>query len=169
MFTLSFNVLNATIASNLVLHRYHVYVEYVNSTIGPKKIVGTWVYSGSDFAVYTADQAASMQITQKYSGVSSPVFTYPAAKAIWANSQLEMDIGARSYMMGDFTGAKTHYQNADNLAQQALQTEQTEGTAIVNSQTSGLTMQGYGYLFLGVGLTLFGIGAILFAIHRRST
>jgi hypothetical protein len=114
IFTINFTMPDTTIASNLIVHNYRIYVEHINSTAGAKKIVGTWTYSGSGFAVYSAEQADSMQIYQKYSGIPTPTFTSPEARILWTRTLVESSIGARSYGLGNFTDAKTHYQAMDS-------------------------------------------------------
>jgi len=182
LFTITFTVPNTTIASNLIAHSYRIYVEHVNSTGGARKIVDTWTYSGSGLAVYSEEQADTMQIVQKYSGISMPSFTYPEAQVLWTKASLEAAIGARSYRTGNFTDAKIHYTAMDDLIQQALQTESTNGSALADSEAysntknadaatstaNALMVQSYGYILVGLGLTLFGIGAIIYGIRRQS-
>jgi hypothetical protein len=174
LFTITFTMPDTAIASNLIANNYRIYVEQVNSTTGAKRIVNTWTYSGSELAVYSTEQADSMLIVQKYSGISTPSFSYPEARVLWTEAQLELSIGAKSYQMGNFTDAKIHYQAMDSLFQQALQTESTKGAAFTDSQTyyynktaDAVTMQSYGYILMGLGLTLFGVGAIIYGLRRR--
>jgi hypothetical protein len=164
-FTITFNVTGTDVASNLVTHNYKIYVEHVQSILaGAKAVVGTWTTSGSNFAVYSTEQAYSMQVVQKYS-ISTPQFSLfgpSTARGFWTASQLEMVEGARLYATGDFTNAKTHYQNADSLSQQAIQSEENQGLTLNNFQS-------YGFLLMGIGLTLFGVGALVFGVRRRSS
>lgn len=176
-FTITFTVPATTNASNLFAHNYRIDVEHVHTTwAGPKNIVGTWTYSGTGFAVYSAEQADSMQIYQKYSGIPKPTFTSPEAQILWTRALVESSIGARSYGIGNFTDAKIHYQTMDSSIQQAFQTEATKGGAYTDSQTysnnitaNATMMQSYGYILLGLGLTLFGVGTVIFVMRKKSS
>ena len=64
IFTINFTVPSALFASNLVTHGYTIYVESVNSTTGPKRIVTSWTMNGNAFAVFSTDQAAAHEYAQ---------------------------------------------------------------------------------------------------------
>lgn len=146
-FTISFTV--PTDVTNLIKHTYTVYVEHIDRQEGtPKNIVGTWTYTGSNFAVYSADQADAQNLyTQLLTmGVATqlgyysyytlpPIANFPylpivssEARMLWTNARNEATSGAMSYMLGDFATAKSHYQSAYDMTNQSLTIEAQKGS-----------------------------------------
>lgn len=192
IFRITFTVPNTTVASNLVLHEYRIYVEHVNSTTGAKKVVDAWTFSRCDFAVYLAEQDDCMEIKQKYEELiqrcmgdwwydGQLVLTCPEAQCLMTNADLELEEAKRIYQTGDFTEAMIHFQSMGNLTEQALETEATKGSELMDSgidldkalanaaavEANAVMMQSFGYILLGLGLTFFGIGMIIYGIKRK--
>lgn len=140
IFTINFTVPSTTVASNFVAHTYTIYVEYVNATTGPKRIVGTMQISWNSvspsyrFAVYSADQADVMDLVIKYQSHYSAYpptptyFTSIQARLFAGQAVIEATTGSLRYTRGNVTGAKIQYQTALNLYEKALSTERDWGT-----------------------------------------
>lgn len=176
-----------TSVSNLVLHSYMVYVEHVDRLTGsPKVIVGTWTYSGSNFAVYSADQTDAqnmysdllnlgvIQYRDSYYYVP-PIENFPylpifssEARMLWTKARDEGNTGSTLYMRGDFAGAKFRFQTALDLVNQSLTAESEKGKEYEDNFVD--LMSGIGHAFNGVGDSVLilcigiGIGAIMLGI-----
>jgi hypothetical protein len=169
-FTITFTIPNIIIASNLVAHDFSIYVEHVNSTIGVKKLVDTWISSGSNLAVYSPIQTIAQEIAQKYASLPSPTFNYPEAEVLWSQAMLEGNIAQASYMHGQFIEAEIHYQAMDDLVTQAFTVESNEGSKVVDTLITHATahmIQSYGFIVLGLGVILLGIGMIIYIFRRK--
>jgi len=177
VFTVVFTVPNATVASNLYLHDYKIFVEHVNSTTGAKKIVETWIeYSFTEnyyFAVYSDDQAEARGTERVISKMfqTHPVFNSTGAKVLWDKAQNESNTAGTLYSGGDFAGAKTHYNNALTYINQAFTAEDAKGTSLENAELQLLQAQANALnasANLSNGLSsmwvLIGVAAVLFAI-----
>lgn len=186
-FTATLTVPNTTIASNLFLHGYTVYVKHVNATGG---LVGTMTKaytSDSDrlFAVYSEDQADARELSKITSGISKPTggFNSTAANLSWAKATNETAIADTLYEQGDFTGAKTHYSAALNYKNQAFYTEEALTGGIQDAQLALIKAQAESYkatanylnglssmwVLIGAAAVLFAIGYIIrgFAALRK--
>jgi len=186
-FTATLIVPNTTIASNLFLHGYTVYVKHVNATGG---LVGTMKQaytSDSDrlFAVYSQDQADARELSKIISGISKPTdgFNSTAANLSWAKADNETDIAETLYEQGDFAGAKTHYGKALDYINQAFATEESLSGGIQDAQLALVKAQAKSYeatanylnglssmwVLIGVAAVLFAIGYIIrgFAALRK--
>jgi len=179
-FQIGIPIPNVTIASNLVLHSYRIYVEYVEG------ITVRWlpVVSGSNFAVYSAEQADAQLLKQEYTvwrnsystsagGITALLGMTSEAKELWTKAAVESYLGGESYKGGSFSDAKTHYGNALNYTKDAI-TSDIEKTAsledaligLVDAGKSLLSMQGYAYLIASIGFLLIGVGALIYLIRR---
>lgn len=133
-FTVSFTVPPIAIASNMFLHTFSIYVKYV-TTSGS----GTFPVAGGDsFAVYTTAQADAQALKQTASSYSLPIggFSSVEARILWEQGGAEVTKGDTSYMLGNFAGAKTEYQNAINDYAQAYVAETAYSQDYRESQTS---------------------------------
>jgi len=175
VFTVSFNLPNVTVASNLYLHVYTIYVEHVNSTTGAKKIVGSWVGHSYDedyyFAVYSSDQAAARRASQLISVTTMPRFNSTKAKLLWSRADNETNTAEFMYNQGDFAGARDHYDRALSLMNQAFQYEETREMSFDDAEMDLLKAQVKqleAWTNYANGLsnlwTLIGVAAVLFAI-----
>ena len=186
-FTATMTVPNTTIASNLFLHGYTVYVKHVNATGG---LVGTMklAYTSDPdrlFAVYSEDQADAREISKIISGISKPTggFNSTAANLAWAKATNETAIADTLYEQGDFAGAKTHYDKALDYIDQAFDTEEALTGGIQDAQLTLIEAQAKSYeatanylnglssmwVLIGVAAVLFAIGYIIrgFATLRK--
>jgi len=169
-FTTTFTVPNTTVASNLYLHGYTVYVKHVNSTGG---LVGTMTYTGGRlFAVYSKDQADARELSKIISGISPPDgFNSTAANLSWAKANNETTIANTLYKQGDFTGAKEHYGKALDYLDQAFTVEQATTGGVQDAQLKMAEAQARSFdamanYFNGLSnmWVLIGVAAVLFAI-----
>jgi len=174
-FTASFAVPNTTVASNLYLHGYIVYVKHVNSTGG---LVGTMTknYMGTSdrlFAVYSKDQADARETSKIISGISSPPggFNSTAAKLSWVKAENETEIADLQYRQGNFADAKTHYSRALNYLNEAFVVEnaiaggfEDAQLALIQAQAKSFDAQANYLNGLSNMWVLIGVAAVLFAI-----
>ena len=175
VFTVTFSVPGTSEASNLFLHAYTVFIEHVNSTVEPKKVLEEDIFKqtfGPDFAVYSTVQAEAQELNQTISRMPEPTYYYyyssNKAKLLSLMAQNETAAGNLAYTRGDFNNSKKHYQNALNLMSQAFSAaesyasryddamiRQLESTANVFSGLSNAL------IWVGVAAVLFGIGYII--------
>jgi hypothetical protein len=178
VFTITFTVPATTSASNLVTHDYTIYAEHVNSTTGPKRIVDYWDDDGSGFAVLSADQAdayLALKELNAYPGMTLPFFT-AKARELLAESSIAESMGNTEYGAGSFANAKTNYQNALTLMQNAYSNETTKWGSIEDTlqgllagAQGMLVNQGYAWLLFGIALLLMGIGVIVYLVRKSGT
>lgn len=175
LFTISFILPNTTVASNLYLHGYTIYVEHVNSTTGAQKIVGTWIGHSYNmnyyFVVYSSEQAAAQKASQRLSAM--PVVSFPTARArlLMSRAANATNTAVSMYSQGDFAGARTQYETALSLINQAFLYEETREASLDASQVALLDAQVKNleaWANYAIGLsnlwTLLGLAAVLFAI-----
>jgi len=145
-FTVAFTVPSTSVASNLIPHTYKMYVEYVNATTGPKRRVGTyttvpnfgWPDFAPYFAVYSNDQADAQGLWQRADTYTEPTGNFSSAEArvLWEKGNAELSRGETAYLVGDFAGAKTNFQNAVNYYEQAYTAESIYSQDYRAAQTS---------------------------------
>jgi len=162
---------NTTVASNLFLHGYTVYVKHVNSTGGLAGTMTKAYTSERLFAVYSEDQADARELSEIIDGISVARFNSTAASLLWAKADNETDIAETMYKQGDFAGAKTHYSKALNYINQAFITEQalTGGVqdaqlALIEAQARSFEAQANYLNGMSNMWVLIGVAAVLFAI-----
>lgn len=138
-FTVTFTVPSTTIASNLFLHTYRVIVNYVTS-LGPS-MFGTGLLDS--FAVYSMTQAEAQASKQTADAYTEPTggFSSNEARMLWARGNSETSRGNTAYMLGDFNGAKTYYQNAIDYFGQAYAAETAYSQDYRNAQTNASNAQ----------------------------
>lgn len=179
VFTVTFTVPATTTASNLVVHWYTIYVEHVNSTTGPKKIVGTWTEYDDDFAVYSADQTDAQELAQKldeydYPAPAAGVINYYRsdcfeARVLWEEGTREEAAGYDSYNSGNFTDAKTHYENAKTKYDEALSVLSSRGKELENvdiTSANAAMNESLAWIIFGIGMVLIGVGVIIYAVKK---
>jgi hypothetical protein len=141
-FQITFTVPDTTVATNLALHTWTIYVELANSTAAPnKKIYSAAEASGSGFAVYSADQGDSLNMANQWGPYSSLSFSTANASALYYKAKVEQSLAFNYYRGGSFTDSKTHYTNALNLVNQAITAEvnrlySTEDLTNANAKTT---------------------------------
>jgi hypothetical protein len=160
----------------------NVYYQYGNA----------WTLSGTNFAVYSADQADAQALAAQWANMNvagvPPVFWLPLSTTAGAQSLSDSKVlaaqAATKYAAGDFAGAKADYQYAvDGLntaytANAALNTTAETGVASLLTNAGG-AVDSYGakldaeagkahligvfYIMLGVALLIASLGSILWA------
>jgi FlaG/FlaF family flagellin (archaellin) len=178
VFTITFTVPNASIVNNFVTHGYTIYAEHVNSTTGPKRIVSWWDESYTGFAVLSQDQAdakLALKDLDAYPPMTLPFFT-ARARELLTESSIAESRGNTEYAAGNFATAKTNYQNALNLLQNAYSNETDRWGSIENTlqgllsgAQSMLVNQGWAWLLFGIAFLLMGIGAIVYLVRKSGT
>jgi hypothetical protein len=180
VFAINFTVPSALFASNLLTHGYTIYVESVNSTTGPKKIVTSWTTNGNGFAVFSTDQAAANDYEQQVnayptSNLNGIPFLTANARQLLQESNVAKTLASDSYMRGDFSKAAAYYKNSLDSIQQAWSNETSKWStfedAIASILQGGgnlLTMQGYAWLIFAVGFLIMSIGVLIFLARRRT-
>jgi hypothetical protein len=167
-------------------HDYTIYVEHVNATSGPTKIVGTWQrtraqLSAELFVVYPTDQADAWELKQMITRImgnrpfSNLDFNSTVAKLEVYKAENETSTGDALYQRGDFVGAKAHYNAALILYNSAYSAEETLGpklddlftreieARISNYEASASLASSFSTtsILLGFAVVLFGIGYII--------
>lgn len=167
-------------------HDYTIYVEHVNATTGPTKIVGTWQRTRAQlfaelFVVYSTDQAEAWELKQMISRIESNdpfkhlTFNSTEAKLAVYEAQNETSNGDALYQRGDFVEAKAHYNAALILYNVAYSAEKTLGpklddlfireieSRISNYEASASLAASFSTtsILLGSAVVLFGIGYII--------
>jgi hypothetical protein len=182
VFTVAFTVPGTTVASNLVTHTYTIYVEHVNSTTGPKRIVYTWeVTPWEPFVVYSIDQAEARVLRKELEAwldaYTAPLYMPSEAKELWIKATVERNMASDAYEYGNFADAKTHYGNALNFTKEALMSEVDKTSSfedallnLIDSAESFLSMQGWGFIIIGIGFgigfLLMGIGVVVYLVRK---
>ena len=126
VFNIEFTVPATTVASNLFVHSYTIYIEQVNATTGPKKLVNPLSpVTYSNFVVYSSDQADARELNQKVDLYSEPTdgFSSVEAQVLWQKGLDEASRGDTFYSVAEFASAKTSYQNAITLYEEAYAAE----------------------------------------------
>ena len=175
-------------ASNSWAHTYTTYVKF-NYTGGQS----TWTM-GYDykFVVYSKDQKDAMDLSREYSADSSnyPPYYFNTIKGRLLATQAGVEASqAQTFAgIGNFTAAKTHYQTAVDLYDDAFAVEEDKGVAMEDAelnatitgadaavkqadaamlQAQASMNQAYGYILLGLGFVLVGVGAILYGLTKK--
>lgn len=170
-----FTVPNLTVVSNKAQYSYTIYLEHVNSTTGPKKVVSDKQFIGTNFVVYSADQVEAMKtkqiVTQTQSTTDPDDFNSTKAKIFWMNARNETFVAGMIYGQGDFAGAKNHYHAALSLISQAFAAEVAKGGGFDDAQVQVLqaqakSLEASANYFNGLSnmWVLIGVAAVLFAI-----
>ena len=123
----------------------------------------------NSLAIYTGDQFGAAQASNQAGiAVANVPSTagQPAAAGQKAQAQTEQALGDQSWLNGDYSGAKTHYQNALNDANAAIATFTNLGGGSTNANIVGTILDGAGTAMFGIGGLLAGIGGF-FYLRRR--
>lgn len=139
-FVATFTVPAITVASNMFLHEYTIYVEYVNATSGPREIIGTFVDTADFFAVYSSDQGTAMAMKEAidlyYTTLYPYVFADVEAQILYNKGYAEFLRGETAYSNGDFAAAKTRFESASSFLDQAFGKESIRSTVREDAQTA---------------------------------
>jgi hypothetical protein len=178
VFTITFTVPSVLFASNLVTHSFTIYVESVNSTTGPKRVVTSWTMEGDSFAVFSTDQAAAYKYEQEvnaYPTTSNGIpFLTANARQLLIKSNVARTLASASYGRGDFSAAAAYYNSSLDYMQQAWSNETAKWstfedavTSILQGGSNLLTMQGYALLIFAVGFLIMSFGVLIYLSRRR--
>jgi hypothetical protein len=160
-FTIEFTVPSTANASNLVTHRYTIFVEHVTSTADPKKVDLFDTLDNDNFAVYSSTQADAQTLYQELNALFTftPNFTSPRASVLWSEAKSEALKGATYYGRGNFDSAKAAFQSALDSANKAFSTEKTMGRAPEMTWA-------YGWLIISIGVVLIGAGVAIYGLKK---
>jgi hypothetical protein len=126
--------------------------------------------SSGSVSILTSDQyaaAESRNIANTLIGsINLAGVTNSAAQAQLAQASAELSLGDQSWRGGDFSSAKTHYQNSQNDANSALATAYNLNGGSQNASIVQAIMQGTGYVLIGIGILLGGFGAFMYFRRR---
>ena len=122
----------------------------------------------NSLAFYTADQYSAVQaFTQSSTAISfASTSGSTAAAGQLAQARTEQALGINSWTNGDYSGAKTHFQNALNDANAATNTVVNQGGGLVNADIVSVIMGGTGSVLVGIGILLGGFGAFMYFRRR---
>jgi len=192
-FTVTFEVPSTSTASNLVRHSCTIYVEEVDAT---KQVSNHDTEAGPVFRVYSTVQKDAQRLYDELRVLTAttPTFDSVEAEMLWTNGTREYNFGLASHRSGDFSDAKTHYEDALELLYQALSTETTfeknlEDLAVelleaqvaqVQANASYLealgnaakiraqafNIQAIALVVFGLGFVMFGVAAVVWAYRR---
>ncbi len=139
-FTVSFTASATEAVSSDWPHEYTIYVEHVNATTGPTKLVGTWSRALNYwspaylFVVFPTDQADATDLSNEYDSYASafPTWSFSNVNAsqLAGQASIEASVGDTYYTRGDFASAETQYQTALDLYSQALVAEREWQTKV---------------------------------------
>jgi hypothetical protein len=171
VFTISFDLPDNSIASNLVTHNYVIYVEDVNAT---GSVIHYYSQFGSNFAVFSSDQADCKNLLKQMNEYNfNLVFMTSQAKQTLLQANIASDLGDSAYQNGDFGGAVGYYTNASSLIQKAYSNEYDKTlqfeNALLGLAQSGvnmLNMIGIGYTLFGIGFFFMGIGVLVYLVRK---
>jgi len=123
--------------------------------------------SGS-LSILTSDQYSAAQVRNAAQTAISGAggLTDETARCQMAPATTERNLGDQSWTNGDFGGAKTHYQNAQNDANAALATQVNLGGGSTNAGILSAIESGTGILLFGLGGLLAGFGGF-FYLRRK--
>jgi len=171
-------------ASNSWAHIYTTYVKF-NYTYYGSNNTATWTRSYDyKFVVWSEDQKDAMDLSCKYDAYASaypPSYFYTIQGRLLATrAKVEASQGDTLWEVGNFTEAKTHYQEAVDLYDDAFAAEEDKGMAMEDAdlnatikeadaamlQAQASMNQAYGYILLGLGFVLVGVGAILYGAKK---
>jgi tetratricopeptide (TPR) repeat protein len=145
-FTVSFTASATEAVSSDWAHEYTIYVEHVNATTGPTKIVGTWSrpwnwWSPSYmFVVFPTDQANATDLSSEYDSYASvfPTWSFNNINAsqLAGQASIKASLGDTYYARGDYSSAEDEYQAALDLYSQALVAEREWQTKVEEAELS---------------------------------
>lgn len=126
-FLISFEVPSTAVASNLFQHGWTIYVDEVNATSGPTEVTSHYTWYGYGFVVYSTVQKEAMNLYDEINMLSNYYYYYSfssiEAQSLWYNGSIHYEMGEDSYESCNFDSAKTHYETALNLMNQAIDNE----------------------------------------------
>ena len=126
------------------------------------------ILGGGTVSILTSDQysAAQARNAAQTAILGAGTLIDETARGQLAQATTERNLGDSSWTNGDFGGAKTHYQNAQNDANAALATQVNLGGGSTNAGIVSTILVGTGTLLFGLGGLLAGFGGF-FYLRRR--
>ena len=125
VFNIAFTAPSTTQVSNLIKHSYTITVSFSHS--GGDE---TFTLSGSDFAIYSTAQAEAQALNQQVDAYPTTwSFSSTEAEVLWEKARNEAGLGDTYYSVGAFSSARTSYQQALDLYEQAFAAEKAYQTA----------------------------------------
>jgi tetratricopeptide (TPR) repeat protein len=178
-------------ASNAWAHTYTAYATF-NYTYYGTNYTNIWTQSYDyRFVVWSEDQKDALDLSRTidtYADYYPPGYFSTIEGSLNAiDAIVEASLGDTYWAVGNFTEAKTHYQNAVDLYDDAFAAEGDKGVAMEDAQLNATKVgteagkktadaamlqaqaamsQAYGYILLGLGFLLIGVGAILFGLKK---
>ena len=128
-----------------------------------------FIVSSGSLTILTGDQYSAAQArSQALVAITNAnnFASLPAAEGQIAQATTERQFGDQSWASGDFSGAKTHYQNALSDANAAQATQVNQGGGIDNASIVSLILGSTGAALVGIGVLLAGIGGF-FYLRRK--
>jgi hypothetical protein len=186
-FTISFTA-NLDDLPNNIAHTYTFYVHFVDP------YEDDWTTTWSSFSypyyklvVFSPDQSDAkslgMQFWNEEDSFAPYQFSTVSAHLLASQGVVAASQADQQFSIGNFTYAKTLYQTALSLYDQAFAAEQDQGVSMQSAElnatvkTADAAMleaqavmnQSYGYILLGLGIVLVGLGAILYGARKPKT
>ncbi len=171
-------------ASSAWAHTYTAYATY-NYTYYGSNYTNTWTRSYDYlFVVWSQDQKDAMDLSRTYEAYASayPPYYFGTTEGCLSATKagVEASQGDTYWAIGNFTAAKTHYQNAVDLYDDAFAVEGDKGVEMEDAELNAtkktadaamleaqaIMNQAYGYILLGLGFVLVGVGAILYGAKK---
>lgn len=125
-FTVIFTVPSTSVASNLFRHYFTIIVEEVDGA-GKVSLHDTW--TGSGFTVYSTVQKEAQMLYDEIDILLDYFYMYyfdsVEAQTLAYTGMMSYEMGEDSHESGNFDIAKTHYEDALDLFNQAIDTETT--------------------------------------------
>jgi hypothetical protein len=145
-FTVSFTASATEAVSSDWAHEYTIYVEHVNATTGPTKIVDTWSRDWNSFwpdymfVVFPTDQADATDLSDEYDSYESafPTWSFSNINAsqLAGQASIKASLGDTYYARGYYSSAEEEYQAALDLYSQALVAEREWQTKVEEAELS---------------------------------
>jgi len=134
-FNIVFTAPSTTQVTNLVKHSYTITVSFSHSGGD-----ATFTWSGSDFALYSTGQSEAQGLNQQVDAYpTSWSFQNTDAEVLWEKARNAASLGDTYYSLGAFASAKTSYQQALDLIDQAFAAEKAYQTATDTAYNTGVS------------------------------
>jgi len=119
----------------------------------------TWDEEGSDFVVYSTDQADVMDLRRQVNALDPSDFDQvPAAtRELVAQAHAQEVLGDQESVAGDFAEARTYYQTALDLMTEAVSAD---------CDVQKMNIPSIAVWLGGIGLLVLGLGGLVYAIRK---
>jgi len=135
VFNIVFTAPSTAQVSNLIKHSYTITVSFSHSGGD-----ATFTLSGSDFAIYSTAQTEAQTLNQQVDAYPTTwTFSSTEAEVLWEKARNEAALGDTYYSVGAFSSARTVYQEALDLFQQAFDAEKAYQTATDTAYSTGMS------------------------------